>query len=411
LSILDTDKLSAARFRVAHELPYLAAALFSLQTISTPTLPSQTMAVDERLRLYVAPRFVDAHPVEELAGVIAHEVLHVVFDHGARARTIGVTTREAGLWNLACDAAINQILSTSPTRTGGPLPLPDPVLPQHLGFGERRDATAEEMYLHLAGQVRPIGEEHWAAWRECGSGAHGIVRPWEDAASDAGVVGLQAAAVELVRRRVAADIADAVRTQGVVAGGLCRWAHQVGHPTVDWRRELRALVRSGIGSAIGQVVPSYARPSRRSSTSGGVILPSLRAPSPTVAVVIDTSGSMGGDDLDQALGELAGILRASAVRRVRVWACDVAAYEVTLRGGFSDLELNGGGGTDLGVGIDAATTQKGFKPDVIVVLTDGGTNWPEHPPRAKVIVGLVGAHAIDTTPVWAHMVRIEASAR
>ena len=51
------------------------------------------------------PEFVAGLKAKELQGVIAHEVLHVAMRHPYRRGT-----REPGLWNVACDYAINTIL-------------------------------------------------------------------------------------------------------------------------------------------------------------------------------------------------------------------------------------------------------------------------------------------------------------
>jgi len=56
----------------------------------------------------------------------------------------------------------------------------------------------------------------------------------------------------------------------------------------------------------------------------------------------------------------------------------------------------------MGVGIEAAMK---FKPDIIIVLTDGQTPWPNRPPKAKTIIGLLGG---DTdTPKWAKKIVIK----
>ena len=146
----DHDKLAAARFRAVYELPYLAAAMFGLHTVPTEDLPFRTMAVDTRLRLYVDPGFVDAHDVDELAAVLVHEVFHVLFDHASRAQALGVSGEVAHrIWGLAADAAINEVIATTPTRTGPPLPLPMGVFPADLGFADTPDLPAEAMYLAL----------------------------------------------------------------------------------------------------------------------------------------------------------------------------------------------------------------------------------------------------------------------
>ena len=79
----------------------------------------------------------------------------------------------------------------------------------------------------------------------------------------------------------------------------------------------------------------------------------------------------------------------------------------------SDVVLAGGGGTDMGVGIRAAARLRP-RPQVVVVLTDGGTPWPASPPPGiSVVVGLIGRHNRDvrgSVPHWARAVVIEEAA-
>jgi predicted metal-dependent peptidase len=78
--------------------------------------------------------------------------------------------------------------------------------------------------------------------------------------------------------------------------------------------------------------------------------------------------------------------------------------------------LLGGGGTDLRTGFaKALRTRPG--PDVVVVLTDGQTPWPEERPACRTVVGLFPRpddswdeddpeYVPDTPPAWARVVHI-----
>ena len=71
----------------------------------------------------------------------------------------------------------------------------------------------------------------------------------------------------------------------------------------------------------------------------------------------------------------------------------------------SRVVLEGGGGTDMGAGLVAATNLRP-RPEVVVVLTDGHTPWPDAPPAGtRVVVGLVGPR-VGGAPAWARTVRI-----
>jgi predicted metal-dependent peptidase len=112
------------------------------------------------------------------------------------------------------------------------------------------------------------------------------------------------------------------------------------------------------------------------------------------------------DLLERVLAEVDGVLRGVGLRGngVRVLACDTAVHSARRITSSRHIELVGGGGTDMGAGIEAAARGRP-RPDLIVVLTDGYTPWPPQAPRGiKVIVGLLDG---GTAPRWARTVQID----
>ena len=157
---------------------------------------------------------------------------------------------------------------------------------------------------------------------------------------------------------------------------------------------------------VGRVDYSYRKPSRRSSVVPNVVLPSLRQPLPKVAMVLDTSGSMNDQMLSQSLAEVEGVLRGLGVgrRHLRIVCCDAKAFEAQKVIKARDVELLGGGGTNMGAGLEKAAELRP-RPDLIIVLTDGYTPWPSAPPpRVKVIVGLMDPMGV--VPDWAKAIAI-----
>jgi predicted metal-dependent peptidase len=164
-----------------------------------------------------------------------------------------------------------------------------------------------------------------------------------------------------------------------------------------------------VADVAGRVDFSYRKPSRRSSISGDVILPSLRQPLPKVAMVLDTSGSMNDGMLAQSLAEVGGVLRSLGVgrRQLDIICCDAEAFEAQKVMQAKDVILLGGGGTDMGVGLAKAAELRP-KPDLIVVLTDGHTPWPAAAPKGiRVIVGLMDPRG--SVPEWARAIDIGAA--
>lgn len=87
-------------------------------------------------------------------------------------------------------------------------------------------------------------------------------------------------------------------------------------------------------------------------------------------------------------------------------ACDTAAGPAQRVSSARQVQLVGGGGTDMGTGIAAAAALRP-RPGVTVVLTDGYTPWPGVPPKGmRVVVGLLGEQAPEA-PSWARAVRVE----
>ncbi|WP_308169808.1 vWA domain-containing protein [Acrocarpospora catenulata] len=385
---MDRVKLLAARYRAATDRPYLATALYALSIVPSERVP--TMGVDRHWRCYVSPAFVAATPVPELAAVWIHEVAHLLRDHHGRAdRLPAADQRDRLRINIAQDCEINDDLLADH------LPLPPGRMEPGL-FGLPTGGLFEEYVPHLPSQTHLL---------DCGSGAHGHAVPWELGEGPARLGPVEA---DALRRQTAEAMRAHRRARGTLPEGWRRWADQVLEPVVDWRRMLAGAVREAVAWAGGAIDYTYRRPSRRTSALRGVVLPSLRRPLPRVAIVIDTSGSMGEEELATALTEVTGVLREVGVRgnRVTVLACDADVHAVSRVTSVDQVTLAGGGGTDMRVGITAALAAPD-RPHVIITLTDGHTPWPAEPSSCRLIAVLIRPDSLEP-PAWVETVRIPA---
>jgi len=400
----DVAKLQAARLWVAHQRPYYASVLYRCPIVLNDRIP--TFATDAGWRIYVNPVHADRLSVEAYAAELIHEVNHLIRDHAGRARRLGVVTTEAHeRWNLAGDAEINDDLLADGLALDHTW-----VLPATLGRPD--DLTAELYYADL--EVRPAG----GAGRgpSCGSGAGGAAVPGQldPAAVDAPAV--SAVEATIICHQVARDVLDHVRDRGTAPGSLVRWAGELLSPRVDWRRELAGAVRAGLAAA-GQADYSYQRFSRRDGQVPGVRLPGMIRPAPSVAVVIDTSGSMDAADLAIALGEVQGIVRNAGVADdcVTTLTVDTRVADTRRVTDARQVGVMSRGGTDMRVGIEAAARLRP-RPEVVVVLSDGATPWPERPPAGcRVILGLIGTTGAGRraagVPSWLRVVEIAPAGR
>jgi predicted metal-dependent peptidase len=91
-----------------------------------------------------------------------------------------------------------------------------------------------------------------------------------------------------------------------------------------------------------------------------------------------------------------------------VYTVDAEVHAAQKVFSLDQLRLLGGGGTDMGRGIERAVKDG---HELVVVLTDGYTPWPEKPPRATVVVGLIYPKGQEPpkVPPWAKVVPIAVS--
>ena len=383
------ERMVAARLWAAYKYPYLASALFAMRFISDETVGG--VAGDEYFRIYVDHEETHDWEVETLGVELVHQVGHLLRGHASRAREIGIQQAELTHWIDASDAEINDDLDAD-----HPLPV-DAASPDELGMP---DSLFGEEYFYK-------GTPRIASSRDCGSSAHGSPRSWDKPYADDNDRGIGSEERDLIKRRVASETVAHYRSYGLTPGGWLRWANRVLEPHVDWRRELRATLRRGITEVAGAVDYSYKRPSRRGINNSKVILPSLRSRLPEISIVLDTSASMSEELLSQALAEIEGLMSAAGIRFnfLKVFTCDSAVGKPQTVRHSSDLKLIGGGGTDLSQGIEAAARSYPLA-DLLIVITDGFTQWPESCPNGIRAVAVLINEDPPPTPQWLNRVEI-----
>lgn len=450
-AVLDAaGMLAAGRLLAANRAPYYRAALMRLVPERAEGLG--TVGVTERGRLLWDPAAImrwskQSSGAAKIGGAMAHEVLHILLNHAARGRAVGALSpeqREA--WNLAGDCAINVIL-----RAGG-WELPDGAIYPDTSYGLPLDLTAEGYYAALlkqgkgqpkqggaqggqkgapkpgAGQGTPdpngapegasAGQEQGApgsspsvggGW--CGSCA-GRPLPGEPAEGSEPRPGdATDAELESIRRVVAAEVQKAAKQAGKIPAELARWAEeQLAPPRVSWQARLDRATRNGI--AIRSGVQDYTRqkPSRRQWGIGvGVgrpIVPAMFARKPRVAFAIDTSGSMGSDEIRTAASEVQGVLRALG-HPIEFFACDAKVHAAKKVARIEDMvgAVIGGGGTDFRP-VFAALARQRFE-GVLVFATDGYGPAPEEPPAGIHVIWLLVGPVVQEPATWGTCIRVD----
>jgi predicted metal-dependent peptidase len=382
-------RIMAARIIAQIRWPYISSALFSLKLVESEPREVPTMAVDSGWRLYYSVDFVLGENSEALATVLLHEALHCVMSHNQRFENVSQEGRNPLLWNICGDCAINDILDEQD------MPWTEKVTPvrysDYTDVGIESSMITETAYekMRLWKQENSKQSDSRFEQTDCGSVTGGSKRSYELEKDDPDAPSMHSEEQEGIRDRVASDVLSSGASRSDIPGGLVRWANSHLDPQVNWRKQLGVSIRRAVASVAGRKDYTFSRPSRRQEAmrliSSSVILPSLRQPAPPrVAVVVDTSGSISDSDLKSYLAEVSGIVRAVSIGGgVQVIACDSKAAPPQLlksANRIEQLQLVGGGGTDMREGIYAALKTKP-NPDVVVIVTDGATPWPDNKPR------------------------------
>lgn len=438
--------LSAGRKVATEALPYFASGILNLVPRERPGLG--TLAVTKDSILLYDPETVRGWTPRELASVYTHEYLHIFFNHTARQRklvNLGLLTlsdADQELFNVAADCEINDNL----VAAGMPLPKgPNGEEPCTPGLYELPDHRTAEEYVALlkkkrdeqdqgggggGGQDRPAGAPGGAGgggqdpgeeggdggpgqpqagggW--CGSGGGRAVpnEPQNDPH------GRSETDQQAQRRSDAEMVQAAARSRGNVPAGFQRAAaEQLTPPTIPWQTRLRAAAQQAVAFRRGSVDYTRSRPSRRQAGYAGMadapLLPAMHAPIANVAVVVDTSGSMGDEQMQAILAECQGIFQAQAGVAVTMVACDAAVHTLARVRDVKAVRagLRGGGGTDFRPAFAALAVAKP-RPDVVVFATDGYGPAPESPPPGMRTVWLIVPGGRNSCP-WGDVVHIEA---
>jgi len=389
------------------DLAYLGQALYALTPVPTDDVP--TMIADERWRVYVNPAWAERVDIPTLGAEVAHLVWHLLMEHADRARVQHVNAATARPWHQACDLTLVDTLAPAracPDSLTGDATATRNAYPRLAAPGR----SAEEYYASLSGLPASRADHapgeplDPADATRCGSACDGLPRA-TDLPADANIGTVDEVQADIIRHQVAIDYQEHCKTRGTEPGEALRWARGVTHPVIPWQPLLARAVRFAVGWASGREEPTWSRPSRRQSSSPGFLQPGWRRPVPSIAIVVDTSGSVDDRLLGQAMAEVDGALRALGIpdAGVTVYACDASVGAVMRVRHATDARLVGGGGTDMRVGLLAAGRARP-RPDLIVVLTDGYTPWPDTPPPGSAIVVALLRRPGDTpppTPPWA----------
>ena len=397
-------RIQKARTTLLLDHPFFGTLLFRL--IGKASRSVATMATDG-VSLFYNPEFVETLNAAELAGVLAHEVMHPALQHHTRRGD-----RNRTRWNMACDYAINPILLDAG------LTLPKDVLIDN----RFRGMSAERIYNLIEEDEKAGGSngqsesetENGSGGSEDGSLQNDPCGAEPSAPSTPGGVGqvLDAPApeegdgpstAEQDREwQIAGEQAETVaKVAGKLPGGAVRALKASQAAKVDWRELLRRAWSDTIPSDY-----SWTRPNRRHVWSGLYLPGVISEGVGEIVIAVDCSGSVSPRQLGLFEAEIRSILVGQRPRLVHVLYFDAAVQKVETYEAGQPVSLSpvGGGGTDFRPCFEWLREQ-GIVPQTLVFLTDLCGTFLNEAPRYPVI----WASTEDRRAPFGTVVRMEAA--
>ncbi|AGF53582.1 sll7028 (plasmid) [Synechocystis sp. PCC 6803] len=382
--------LSATRLRLRMQSPFFATLALFARYYVTEAIPT---AGTEGKNIYFNPHYLAQLTPAERDGLFLHELLHGALLHQSRR-----ASRLPELWNIAADIVVNGMIVAE-----GKFVIPKGGLREP----ELEKYSVEEVYELLIKRESPpalpiadLLQEIPNLTTQSDSNNNDNDLNSNDSEPNGGQSSANSSKIhshsqddqEIHRNRLEsprhqeeqlavhwrnaiqqATVVARSQFQGNLPEGLERHLGEIGQPQLDWRTYLwRFLVHT----------PNDFQGYDRRFIHQGLYLEALVGESVEVFCCIDTSGSVGDEEMGIFLSELRGIFGSYPQIKCWLWYADADCY-----GPYELDNLNavpkpqGGGGTDFRpffTAVDEKWSRE--KQAVICYLTDGYGSFPDQAP-------------------------------
>lgn len=356
------ERLVTARISLLMKHSFFGNLATRLQLINADEW-CPTAATDGKY-FYYNSRFIMMLKQPEVVFLVAHEVLHVVYDHMDRRGD-----RDPQLWNIADDYCVNADLKK---HRVGEFITTVPCLYDH----KYADMPAEEVYDILYENAEKISidqlaemllDEHLEGEGEGSGEGDG-----EGEENKKGPVKMSKEEKDQLKQEIKEAILNSAQAAGAgnTPAGVQRMIKQFTNPVMPWSDLLNTNLTSTLSSDY-----SFQRVSRRSWHMDAILPGMIPGEMIDVDIFLDMSGSIGYDQGTAFLSEVKSIMETftNYVLRVHCFDTQVYNYAEFTSDNLEDIEeyeIMGGGGTDFDC-IFNYLKEEGRVPNRLIVFTDG----------------------------------------
>jgi predicted metal-dependent peptidase len=298
---------------------------------------------------------------KEVIFLVAHEVLHVVYDHMGRR-----DTRDPQLFNIANDYCVNADLKKH--KVGEFITTVDCLYePKYEGW------SSEQIYDDLMKNIKKINIDQLVD-KMIDDHLDGDGDGDED--GDKEGKGKRPSMSEAEREAMRKEIRDAILNAAQQAGagnlpsGVERLVNALTDPVMNWRDLIQTMLTSAIRTDY-----TWMRPSRRSWHMDAIMPGTNPGEEIDVDIYIDLSGSISHKQGMEFLTEVMGMMDMFDGYRVHVSCFDTKVYNTQEFNSenmdtVEEYKLVGGGGTDFTC-IFTHLKEEERVPNKLIVFTDG----------------------------------------
>jgi predicted metal-dependent peptidase len=381
------DKIIVARVGLLLRHPFFGNLATRLQIKeASDWLP--TAATDGR-HIFFNRDFFTPLSTKQVEFVIAHEILHAVFDHMGRNEG-----RDRKIWNIAADYCVNGQLTRDRI---GEVPSEIQIFHDAKYYGWSAEQVYDEIHekyddeeLDALGQLL---DEHVDWGNQDGKGGKPQYSKDE---------------LKKIRDEMREAVMQAAQAAGAgnIPASVARMIKDLTEPKMNWREILRQQIQSTIKNDY-----TFMRPNRKGWHMSAILPGTNYDETIDICVAIDMSGSIGDEQAKDFLTEIKGIMEEYKEFKIKLWCFDTQVYNEADFDGYSmddfvDYEPMGGGGTEFDVNWDYMK-EHNITPKKFIMFTDGYPwgSWGDENYCDTVFI----IHGNDTiVPPWGEFAYYEA---
>jgi predicted metal-dependent peptidase len=343
------DKIVVARVGLLLRHPFFGNMATRLKILDGSDW-CPTAATDGR-HLYYNRDFFEKLTNKQVEFVVAHEILHNVFDHMSR-----VEGRDRFIWNAAADYSVNGQLIRDRI---GEVPPDIKIFHDTNHYSKSTEQIYDEIFEKMdSEQLAALGQlldEH-IDWEKEGDGNRPSYSKEE---------------LKQIRDEIREATIQAAQAAGAgnTPASVQRMIKDLTEPKMNWREILRQQIQSVIKNDY-----TFMRPSRK-AWHMNAILPGTRYDETIdICCSIDMSGSITDDMGKDFISEIKGIMEEYKDYKIKLWCFDTKVYNESDFDGYNDdimgYELMGGGGTDFMCNW-TYMKEHDINPKKFIMFTDG----------------------------------------